>query len=441
MNRRDFISGTAATTAVFASTSARSYAQIMGANGRVNFATFGLRSRAYAHLAALKANKENANLVYAADVDSRYLDKFVADAGTQLGTAPKGERDFRRVLAMKDVDAVSIATPDHWHAPMAILAMQAGKHVYVEKPCSYNPQEGRWLVQAAQKTGKLCQMGSQRRSSKNVMEAIEKLRSGVIGRPYWAETWYATVRQPIGVGKPVPVPATLDWDLWQGPAPREAYRDNVHPYNWHWFRKWGTGESLNNGTHEVDVAVWALNVGMPQTVSASGGRYQTKDDWQFYDNMDAAFEYPDAMITWKGSCISGKKTYGRDRGLAVHGTEGTMVIDIGEWEIYDNHDKKLQESGKPVKTAAAAPTSDRAGIDIHTDAHFGNLIGAIRNGDKLHQPVSQGNISVTMLQYANISYFTKRTLALDAGGNIVNDKEALAMTRRAEYARGFEPKV
>ena len=441
MNRRDFVAATAAGTAAFAATSARSYAQIVGSNARVNFAVVGLRSRAYAHLAALKASKQNVNLVYVADVDSRYLDKYVADAATQMGTAPRGERDFRKVLAMKDVDAISIATPDHWHAPMGILAMQAGKHVYVEKPCAYNPQEGRWLVQAAQKTGKLCQMGSQRRSSKPVMEAIEKLRSGVIGRPYWAETWYATARQPIGVGKPVAVPATLDWDLWQGPAPREAYKDNLHPYNWHWFRKWGTGESLNNGTHEVDVAVWALGVGMPQTVSASGGRYQTKDDWQFYDNMDAAFEYPDSMITWKGSCISGKKTYGRDRGVAVHGTEGVMVIDIGDWEIYDNHDKKLSESVKPPKSAMAAPSSDRAGIDIYTDAHFANFLSAIRNGDKLNQPVSQGNISVTMLHYANVSYFTKRTLALDGGGEILHDKEALAMTKRAEYAKGFEPKV
>jgi predicted dehydrogenase len=440
ITRRNFLEGTAATAAVFATTSAKSYARIIGANGRVGFAVIGLRSRGYAHLAALKANKDNMDLVYVADVDTRYLDKFVTDATTSLGTAPKAEKDFRKVLAMKDVDAVSIATPDHWHAPMAILAMQAGKNVYVEKPCAYNPQEGLWLVETAKKTGKLCQMGSQRRSSKPVIEAIEKLRSGVIGKPYWAETWYATARQPIGVGKPIPVPATLDWDLWQGPAPRQAYTDNVHPYNWHWFRKWGTGEALNNGTHEVDVAVWALGGTMPQRVTALGGRYQAKDDWQFYDNLDAAWEYPDAMITWKGSCISGKKTYGRDRGVAVHGTKGTMVIDIGEWEVYDEKDRMLDSSPKVVKSAAA-PSSDRAGIDVHTDAHFGNFLAAIRSGEALHQPVSQGNISVTMLHYANIAYFAKRSLNLDSTGAITGDKEALAMTKRAEYAKGFEPKV
>jgi len=440
MNRRNFVGAAAATAAVFAGTSAKSYAQILGANNRVNFAVIGLHSRAYAHLAALKASSGNAHIAAVCDVDSRYLDKFTADTTAKMGTAPTPEKDFRKVLASKDVDAITIAAPDHWHAPMAIMGLQAGKHVYVEKPCSHNPQEGLWLVETQRKTGKLCQMGSQRRSSAPVIEAIAKLNSGVIGRPYWAETWYATARKPIGVGKPVPVPATLDWDLWQGPAPREAYRDNVHPYNWHWFRDWGTGEALNNGTHEVDVAVWALGVGLPRNVSGMGGRYQAKDDWQFYDNMDAAFEYPDHMITWKGSCISGKKTYGRDRGVAIHGTDGTMIIDIGEWEVYDNHDKKLDASKPVARSAAAAPSSDRAGIDIYTDAHFANFIDAIQHGTKLNQPVAQGNISVTMLQYANISYFTKRALALNEQGTITGDKEALAMTRRS-YEKGWEPKV
>ncbi len=440
VTRRNFLEGAAVTAAAVASTSAKSYARIMGANGRVNFAVIGVHSRGYAHLAALHANKDNAQIVAVADVDSRYLEKFCSDTTAKMGMEPKGEKDFRKVLANKDVDAITIATPDHWHAPMGILGMQAGKHVYVEKPCAYNPQEGMWLVETQKKTGKLCQMGSQRRSSKPVIEAIEKLRSGVIGTPYWAETWYATARKPIGVGKPIPVPETLDWDLFQGPAPRRAYTDNVHPYNWHWFRQWGTGETLNNGTHEVDVAVWAMQVGLPHRVTAVGGRYQAKDDWQFYDNLDVAFEYPDAMITWKGSCISAKKTYGRDRGVAIHGTKGTMVIDIGDWEVYDEKDHIVEASAKAVKSAAA-PSSDRAGIDVHTDQHFGNFIGAIRNGEALHQPVAQGNISVTALHLANVAYFTKRSLNINGSGNIIGDKEAQAMTKRAEYAKGFEPKV
>ncbi|MGI4757870.1 MAG: Gfo/Idh/MocA family protein [Janthinobacterium lividum] len=147
VTRRHFLAGAAVTAAAVASTSAKSYARIMGANGRVNFAVIGVHSRGYAHLAALYANKDNAQIVAVADVDSRYLDKFCSDATAKMGMAPKGKKDFRKVLANKDVDAITIATPDHWHAPMGILGMQAGKHVYVEKPCAYNPQEGVWLVE------------------------------------------------------------------------------------------------------------------------------------------------------------------------------------------------------------------------------------------------------------------------------------------------------
>ena len=188
------------------------------------------------------------------------------------------------------MDAITIATPDHWHTPMAILGLQAGKHVYVEKPCSHNPAEGALLVAAQKKYGKLVQMGTQQRSSPHTIEIVEKIHDGLIGRAYFAKAWYTNTRKSIGYGKAAPVPATLDWDLWQGPAPRQAYKDNVQPYNWHWFRTWGTGESLNNGTHEVDVAAgrWAWTI--PNSVTSTGGRYQFKDDWQFYDTLVTSFD-------------------------------------------------------------------------------------------------------------------------------------------------------
>ena len=139
------------------------------------------------------------------------------------------------------------------------------------------------LVKAQQKYGKLVQMGTQQRSSAHTIEIVDKIHDGLIGRAYYAKAWYSNIRKSIGVGKEAPVPAQLDWDLWQGPAPRVAYRDNVQPYNWHWFRTWGTGETLNNGTHEIDVCRWALGVDYPHSISSSGGRYHYKDDWQFYD--------------------------------------------------------------------------------------------------------------------------------------------------------------
>ena len=441
LSRRTFVgsASTAAAGLAIAST-ARSYAQIAGANDRVHFAVIGLNSRAYAHLSSLQANRKDARITHVCDVDSTILGKFTSATTKSMGDAPVADKDFRKILAAKDVDAITIATPDHWHAPMAILGLQAGKHVYVEKPCSYNPQEGLWLVEAQKKTGKLCQMGSQQRSSPHTIEIVGKIHSGAIGHAYWAETWYTNRRKPIGVGKVIPVPATLDWDLWQGPAPRREYKDNIHPYNWHWFTNWGTGEALNNGTHEVDVARWALDVVNPTRVLAAGGRYAAHDDWQFYDTLDVSFEYPGKLMTWKGDCITGKKTYNRERGVAIHGTEGTVIVDRDGYEIYDLKDKITAQYRVPSKPATSS--TDLVGADSMTDAHFANLIAAIRTGAKLNQPVAQGNVAVTQLQLANIAWATKRSLTLNpATAAILNDHEAESMTRRPAYAPGWQPKI
>ncbi len=436
--RREFVTTMVAGAAGLALRSTeKSYAQIVGANERVRFAVIGVNSRGYAHLSSIRANRERATLVAACDVDQAVLDKFNAQAAAMMGAAPRGERDFRHLLAASDIDAVTIATPDHWHTPMAILALQAGKHVYVEKPCSHNPQEGAMLVAAVKKYGKVCQMGSQQRSSPHTIEIVGKIRDGVIGKAYWAETWYTNKRNPTAIGKAAPVPATLDWELWQGPALREAYRENIHPYTWHWFTNWGTGESLNNGTHEVDIARWALGVDYPKMVSATGGRYVAGDKWQFYDTMDTSFVYPDHLVTWKGDCCSGKKTYNRDRGIAVHGVEGTVIVDRDGYEIYDRSDKKTGEFRAKKETTSS---SDLVGADSMTDAHFANFIAAIRTGEALRQPVAQGNVAVTMLQMSNIAYFTGRNLTLDEAGTIEHDKEAEAQTGR-RYAKGWEPKV
>jgi len=264
MTRREFLDGAVAGAAGLAiSSTAKSYAQIIGSNNRLNFAVIGLNGRANAHLSSLKANKANARISHVCDVESNILKKFAIDTQTEMGEAPATENDFRNLLTLKEIDAITIATPDHWHAPMAIAALRAGKHVYVEKPCSHNPAEGAMLIEAQKKTGKLVQMGSQQRSSPHTIEIVDKIHNGLIGRAYFAKAWYSNVRKSIGTGKEVPVPPQLDWDLFQGPAPRQAYKDNVQPYNWHWFKTWGTGESLNNGTHEVDVCRWALGVDYP----------------------------------------------------------------------------------------------------------------------------------------------------------------------------------
>jgi predicted dehydrogenase len=438
VTRREFLDALATSAAAFAvGTTAKSYAQILGSNERVNFAVIGLNGRAYAHLASLKANKSAARITHVCDVDGNILSKFADSAQKEMGEAAVSEKDFRKVLELKDVDAVTIATPDHWHAPMAIAALQAGKHVYVEKPCSYNPGEGEMLVRAQQKYRKLVQMGNQQRSSPHTIEVIDKIRSGIIGRPYFAKSWYVNVRKSIGTGKEIPPPPQLDWDLWQGPAPRRPYRDNVHPYNWHWFRIYGTGETLNNGTHEVDVCRWALGVDYPKRVTASGGRYHFKDDWQFYDTLMTSFEYDDAMITWEGKSCEGMKYYGRDRGSTIVGTNGSVLVDRDGYEIYDLKGSKTSEFKAKSETSSA----DLVGRDSMTDAHFANFIAGIRKGEKLNAPVSEGNVAVTMLQLSNFAWEVNRELHLDSkDGHIQNDEEAMKMWNR-EYEKGWEPHV
>ena len=230
------------------------------------------------------------------------------------------------------------------------------------------------------------------------------------------------------------MPPQLDWDLWQGPAPRRPYKDNVHPYNWHWFRIYGTGETLNNGTHEVDVCRWALGVDYPKRVTASGGRYQFKDDWQFYDTLVTSFEYDDQVISWEGKSCQGMKFYGRDRGATIMGTNGTVLIDRDGYEIYDLKGKRTNE----FKTGLKTLSSDLLGRDSMTDAHFANFIAGIRKGEKLNAPVAVGNVAVTMLQLSNIAWEVNRELHLDTkDGKILDDAEAMKMWGR-EYEPGWE---
>jgi predicted dehydrogenase len=436
VTRREFLDTLAVGAAGLAiGSTAKSYGQILGSNDRLNFAVIGLNGRAYAHLSALKANKDAARIGYVCDVDSNILKKFADSTQKEMGEAPATDKDFRNILQKKDVDAITIATPDHWHAPMAIAGLQAGKHVYVEKPCSHNPAEGALLVQAQQKYQKLVQMGTQQRSSPHTIEIVDKIHNGVIGRAYFAKAWYSNVRKSIGTGKEVSVPAQLDWDLWQGPAPRQPYKDNVQPYNWHWFKIWGTGETLNNGTHEVDVCRWALGVDYPHRITSTGGRYQFKDDWQFYDTLMTSFDYDDKMISWEGKCCNGMKYYNRDRGSTIVGTTGTVLVDRDGYEIYDLKGNKTSE----FKTGKATSSSDLTGRDSMTDLHFANFIAGIRKGEKLNAPIAVGNVAVTMLQLSNVAWEVNRELQLDTtDGKIQDDAHAMKMWGR-EYEKGWAP--
>ena len=444
ITRRTFAKQAAAAAAVTAvassarAASASSYMQIAGANERVNFATFGLNGRGYAHLSALNSNKDRARMVACADVDKRPLAKFSARAEKVLGYSVKSEQDFRKVLEMKDVDAITIATPDHWHAPLAVLGLKANKHVYVEKPSSHNPREGELLVAAQEKYKKCVQVGDQQRSSDHTIKIINQIHQGLIGDAYLARAWYVNTRKPIGVGKVVPVPAELDWDLWQGPAPRSEYKDNLHPYNWHWFFRYGTGETLNNGTHEVDVCRWALDVGYPDRVTCAGGRYAAKDDWQYPDTTITSFDYGDSKtLSWEGRSCNGMREYGRDRGSVITGTKGSVLLDRVSYEVYDNNGKQIDS----YHTGEHTDTHDTIGRDSMTDAHFANFIDGVTKGAALHSPIQVGNVSVTILQLSNIAWRVQRELKLDnKTGHILHDAEAMKLWGR-DYQKGWEVTV
>jgi len=380
---------------------------------------------------------------YVIDVDRRSLAPAAAVAEKAQGKAPKMETDFRRVLEDRDVDALIVTTPDHWHAPMAILAAKAGKHVYVEKPCSHNPREGEILVEVASKYQRLVQMGSQRRSMANVQQMVQEIHEGVIGRLFLAQCFYSRRRPPIGFGKVIAPPAELDWDLWQGPAPRAAYRDNIHPYNWHWFWRWGTGEALNNGVHLLDVARWAMGVTFPTKVSSFGGRWHDVglDDWEAPDTQEIQLEFgPGRGISWFGRSCS---TYGapgyKANGIVFFGSQGTIDYDGGgTYTVYDLDNKPLKTVGEdPTKRANLANSAD-PGLN---DRHALNFVEAIRGNAKLTAPIEQGHCSTVLGQLGNIAQRTGRSLQVDpANGHPVGDAEAIKLWRR-DYEPGWEPTV
>ncbi|PYP97723.1 MAG: hypothetical protein DMD38_04420 [Gemmatimonadetes bacterium] len=399
---------------------------VMGLNGRGTV------------LAKTFAKTPNAEVAAVCDVDSTVLAKAAATVSQAQGKSVKSLADFRRALDDKSIDALVIAPPDHWHAPAAILAMSAGKHVYLEKPCGHNAREGELLVEAQRKHGRVVQMGTQQRSAPRSMEVVQAVREGLIGKPYQARAWYANTRGTIGRGKPAPVPGNLDYELWQGPAPHTPYHDNVIHYNWHWFRRWGTGEIANNGTHEIDVCRWALGVDRCTRVTSTGGRYHFDDDWEFPDTQEAAFEFPGGKtIIWEGQSCNGLATYGRSRGTAILGTTGSVVMDRDGYVVYD-----LKNT--VVKQNLATQAGDGLNIssdDDMTRLHIENFVAAIRTGAALRQPIEEGARSVLLCHLGNIAQWTGRALRVDpATGHIQGDDAAMAYWQR-EYAPGWTPTV
>ena len=438
-SRRSFIKNTTAITAGAAlAFSARSYARIVGANDRINMAIAGLNGRGKALISSITSSK-NTHIEYLCDVDTRLFPTVNEIAQKIAGYTPKNIQDFRTILDSKAVDAFAISAPDHWHAPMAISALDAGKHVYVEKPCSHNPHEGELLIKAQQKHKDLViQMGNQQRSAPSSIQAMLDIKDGLIGDVYFAKTWYANNRGSIGQGKKSAIPQGLDWDLWQGPAPRTDFKDNIVHYNWHWLWNWGTGEVNNNGAHELDIARWALGVDYPTRVSSSGGRFHFDDDWEFYDTQTANYEFEGGKaITWEGRSCNGFKQYERGRGTTIHGTKGTIMLDRNVYQAFNLGGEMLKE----VKEKAESATTNIVGAGALDVYHMDNFLSVIRENTAQNSPIDEGHKSVLLCHLANIAQHTGTQLDIDPStGHIKHNRAAKKMWRR-EYQKGWEPKV
>lgn len=420
--------------------SAKSYQRIIGANMRINVALVGVNSRGRA-LAVNFANQANCHISYIADVDSRTIDKCIAAVTKIREETPRGEKDFRRLLDNQEVDALVMATPDHWHTPGTLLACQAGKHVYVEKPVSTTPHEGDLLRRAKAKYPNIViQIGNQRRSWPNVVAAIQEVHDGVIGRPYFGKGWYANNRPSIGVGKEAAVPDWLDYDLWQGPVERRPFKDNLIHYNWHWFWHYGQGELPGNGIHILDLLRWGMQVDYPVRVSSTGGRYRYNDDWETPDTQLVNIEFEDNMaMCWEARSCNGAPVHGYPVGLMFYGEKGSLLIGQGnEYTIFDLKGKVI----KDVKSRFTADPMNRISPSQQLDAlHIQDFFTGIREGRPVRGGVDDAYKSTLLCQLGNIAYRTGTALEIDpTTGDIRHNKEAKALWEKPYHA-GFEPVV
>ncbi|NLY01030.1 MAG: Gfo/Idh/MocA family oxidoreductase [Rhodopirellula sp.] len=381
------------------------------------------------HVRAL-ATRQDVDLAYLCDADQNRLAGAVKHVEEARGKAPKTVKDLRQILDDASVDAVFIATPDHWHAPASILALDAGKHVYVEKPCCHNIREGGLMVEAVRRSGKLLQVGTQSRSTACVAEAIRRVHAGEIGEVLVAKAWNSQRRGSIGKTQPSDPPAHLDYDLWLGPAPEVPFRANMLPAIWRWWYDFGCGDIGNDGVHDIDVALWGLNPGVhPTTAACLGGKYFFDDDQQFPDTQYAVFEYPqDGSSGKKKQLIFEQRIWspyaqeGYSNGAALYGEEGMLLIGhTSGWRLYGPRNKLLAEQiGR---------------CDL--PAHHQNFFDCIRGDQKrLNADVTSGHRAATVVHLANIAARMGRALQFDPQTEkIVNDAEANALVAR-EYRDG-----
>jgi len=421
MNRRYFIANTLGAFAA-------SRVQAAPPSDQVNVAIIGVGGRGRALLGEF-AKVPGANIRYLIDADQASLEKAMT-AVKKLGLpAPQTAKDMRRALDAKDVDAVTIATPDHWHAPAAILAADAGKDVYVEKPPSHNIREGRLLIDAARRNNRIMQVGTQSRSRPSTLRAIEYVKSGKLGKVLMAKAWNVQLRDDIGHKEDGPVPAGVDYETWLGPAPWIPFNENRFHYKWHWHWHFGTGDAGNDGAHQIDIARWALGVSFPKSAGGWGRKVFFNDDQQTPDSMNVTFDYGDKALIWEMRIWNNYGMEDIDNGVAIYGSDG--VMHIGRWnrvwgfKVFDkDHKLVLHDQEKEA------------------EFHQRNFVESVRSRKLPNADIGEAHISTIHCHLANIVARTGRNLRFDAGTEaVIADDEANLYVKRAYRTHWGTPKL
>jgi len=416
LTRRDFVKRSAVVGAALA----LPFSKVRGANDDIRVAVAGVHGRGWALVGDFKG-VQGVRVVALCDVDGNVLDQQVKKLKEQNGDV-QGYGDHRRMLEDKSIDVVCIATPDHWHVPIAAAGIVAGKDVYVEKPMSHTIAEGRYLVNLARKHGRMVQHGTQARSSEGITEGIEYLRSGKLGKVRMAKAINCQLRGPIGRAADSEAPPNVNYDLWLGPAPKRPFNKNRFHYNWHWFWDYGTGDTGNDGIHQIDIARWGLGVGMPKAVSCSGGQLFYDDDHETPDTQVATFEYDDVYLMFEMRLWTPYGLEGHDNGDVFYGDEGTLSIGRNGWQV-------------TFKNGKAGPGGPRGKY-----AHAENFIKAVRSRKEsdLNAGVEEGHCSAALCHTANIAMRVGRRLKFDTRTErFIDDAEANSYLIK-QYRKGYE---
>ena len=411
LDRRHFLHTTAATglTAAVAAGAADK------PNDKIVLAVMGLHGRGRGLLNGF-CGFDNVEIAYLCDPDANVLPAAVKLVESKQKRTPRTEKDVRKVLEDKNVTALVVAAPDHWHALATVWACQAGKHVYVEKPVSHNLVEGRRMVEAARKYKCVVQAGMQRRSGAHYHSAADFVRSGKLGKVPFIRTWIAGNRKSIGHKKDGPVPAGVDYDLWLGPAPKRPFNANRFHYNWHWNWDYGTGELGNNGIHGLDVARMLLDLDAPTRIAAGGGKFFYDDDQQTPDTQVVTFDYPHCTLIWEHRIWSKTGVEGEGWGVTLYGEKGTLVFDKKGWHVNDG-----------IKAGDKAAEIERP--------HLKNFLDCIKEGKRPNADIEEGHKSTRLCHLGNIAYRTGRALRFDAAREtLVGDPEAARLLGRSYRA-------